>query len=110
MPCCSAWACPRPCVSSCAFGAPGAWGAVVVNGVQSDPFPIGSGVPQGCPLLPLLFNLFLSSLSSFLASCAVLHGAEALSVRLFRLISADDVAIIAEQPAELQAALSRIHA
>ena len=88
----------------------GRLGAVVVNGVQSDPFPIGSGVPQGCPLSPLLFNLFLSSLSSFLASCPELHGAEALSVRLFRLIFADDVAIIAEQPAELQAALSRIHA
>ena len=88
----------------------GRLGAVVVNGVQSDPFPISSGVPQGCPLSPLLFNLFLSSLSSFLASCPELRGAEALSVRLFRLIFADDVAIIAEQPAELQAALSRIHA
>ena len=88
----------------------GRLGAVVVNGVQSAPFPIGSGVPQGCPLSPLLFNLFLSSLSSFLASCPELRGAEALSVRLFRLIFADDVAIIAEEPAELQAALSRIHA
>ena len=87
----------------------GRLGAVVVNGVQSEPFPIGTGVPQGCPLSPLLFNLFLSSLSTYLASCTELRGAEALSVQLFRLIFADDVAIIAEEPAEIQAALTRIH-
>ena len=88
----------------------GRLGAVVVNGVQLDPFSIGSGVPQGCPLSPLLFNLFLSSLSRFLASCPELRGAEALGVRLLRLIFADDVAVIAEEAAEVQAALARIHA
>lgn len=87
----------------------GRLGAVVVNGAKSGTFPIRSGVPQGCPLSPLLFNLFLASLSRYLASCPELRGATALSLRLLRLIFADDVAIVTDSPSEIQAALSLVH-
>ena len=83
--------------------------SVVVNGVRTTPFPIATGVPQGCPLSPLLFNLFISSLSSYLDTIPGLTGAGFLGVSIRRLAYADDIAILAESAAALQLALDHIH-
>lgn len=34
---------------------------VVDNGDKSDPFPVGTGVRQGCVIAPVIFNLFLAA-------------------------------------------------
>ena len=35
---------------------------IVLNGEKLKPFPLRSGTRQGCPLLPLLFNIVLEVL------------------------------------------------
>jgi hypothetical protein len=36
---------------------------IILNREQLKPFPLKSGVTQGCPLFPLLFNTVLESLA-----------------------------------------------
>jgi retron-type reverse transcriptase len=36
---------------------------IILNGEKLKPFPIKSGMRQGCPLSPLLFNIVLECLS-----------------------------------------------
>ena len=94
--------------------------AVRVNGTATEPFSVETGVAQGDPLSPLLFNLFMQSLSGWLASRPDLHGARvnpkapagsaAAATVLCRLFYADDLAIIDTTPAGLQRALDHIKA
>ena len=37
--------------------------SIICDGDKLEPFPIRSGVKQGCPLSPLLFNIVLESLA-----------------------------------------------
>jgi hypothetical protein len=36
---------------------------IILNGVKLKPFPINSGMRQGCPLSPLLLNIVLEFLA-----------------------------------------------
>ena len=36
----------------------------ILNGEKSKAFPLKSGTRQGCPLLPLLFNIVLKALAT----------------------------------------------
>jgi hypothetical protein len=36
---------------------------IILNGEKLKPFPLKSGARQGCPLSPLLFNIFLEFLA-----------------------------------------------
>ncbi|XP_069068806.1 uncharacterized protein [Pleurodeles waltl] len=45
-----------------------------VNGVVSDPFPIGRETRQGCPLSPLLFALVIEPLAILLRSDPLIEG------------------------------------
>jgi retron-type reverse transcriptase len=36
---------------------------IILNGEKLKPFPLKSGMRQGCPLSPLLFNIVLDSLA-----------------------------------------------
>jgi hypothetical protein len=36
---------------------------IIVNGKKLKPFPLKSGIRQGCPLSPLLFNIVLEFLA-----------------------------------------------
>ena len=37
---------------------------IIVNGEKLKAFPLWSGIRQGCPLLPLLFNIILEVLAT----------------------------------------------
>jgi len=101
-----------------------------MNGKLSGPIPMREGVGQGDPLSPLLFNIFIESLGRFLRSHPGLRGvslvprtvpgATAASplgplgappepVRVMELLYADDIAVVADSPEQLQLALRLIH-
>jgi hypothetical protein len=83
---------------------------VRVNGSLTEPIDLTAGVPQGDPLSPLLFNIFIECLSRYLETRADMPGANVLGVTIRRLLYADDIAIIAKTAMELQTALDHINA
>jgi len=92
---------------------------IAVNGKLSDPIHMSSGVGQGSVLSPLLFILFIESLNrTFRADERLIgvtigrpldkrpRGVEAiLPLNLRSLFYADDIAILANNPRELEIAL-----
>ena len=78
-----------------------------VNGGLTAPFDVRSGVPQGSPVSPILFNLFIESLSRHLAANS--QGVHALGgIYIDRLLFADDIACLAKSKEELQTLLDAI--
>ena len=62
-----------------------------------------SGVKQGCPLSPLLFGLFIEELHEFLkVECSGINVIDISEEALRELIYADDVAMLALSPQDLQ--------
>ena len=49
-------------------------GHVLVNGYMSTSFDLTRGVKQGCPLSPLLFSLYIETLSLGIKSDPTIHG------------------------------------
>ena len=80
--------------------------SVRVNGHLTDWFNVNSGLKQGCPLSPLLFNLYINDLVSFLKSfnCGIDIDGEKVSILLY----ADDVVILANDENELQSLLNAL--
>ena len=93
-----------------------------LNGEVSEAFPIDRGTPQGDPLSPLLFSLFLDDLLQELSSSKgfkgmVLGGSGAASTRaaehaaaLTNLAYADDVSLASDDPEDLQRGLDIVDA
>lgn len=80
---------------------------VRVNGSLSDPIALSKGCPQGDPLSPLLFNLFIESLSRRLATAC--PGVRAIGeVHINRLLYADDIAVLGADRTALVHALAVI--
>jgi hypothetical protein len=74
-------------------------GRVMVNQHISDPFPINSGVKQGCPLAPLLFAIATEPLQSLFLRDALLVGLKVHGRRLLIRFYADDtVLFLADGP------------
>ena len=72
--------------------------------IISPPFNFNIGTPQGDPLSPLLFSLFISDLPISLT-----HPGIKLNNHNIRcLLYADDLVIIAENPTDLQSALNSL--
>ena len=80
---------------------------VRVNGCVSEPFPVSSGVKQGCLLSPTLFNLFINSLIAEIKKLGL--GVKCGELLLAILAFADDIALIAESEQELQAMLGALY-
>ena len=76
---------------------------------MTKPFKCYGGVRQGCPLSPILFNLFLNDLPD------ILDRANSDPVTLSNLchvsclMYADDVVIISNSPSVLQKCLDALH-
>ena len=100
-------------------------GQVLSNGEQSDPFSISNGVKQGCVLAPVLFNLFFACVLRqavgntdkgvyvrfrYDGSIFDLRRLSAKTKTLNSLIQealfADDCALMAHKPGDLQAMLN----
>ena len=87
--------------------------------IGSDYFPCNIGVRQGDNLSPLLFALFINDFSHYVGrsykglcvskSCyPSLENEDALFLKLFVLLYADDTIILAENERDLQAALDSV--
>ena len=72
--------------------------SIICNGDKLDAFPIRSGVKQGCPLSPLLFNMVLEILAVAIRQDEEIEviriGKEETKLSLF----ADDMMIYLENP------------
>ncbi|CAH8645530.1 unnamed protein product [Dicrocoelium dendriticum] len=84
-------------------------GRVRAYGKLSPPFNISSGVRQGCPLSPFLFNFAIDEVMEFAFTGHDLEGVELLpGERLLDLEYADDIALICDSSQTCQAALDRL--
>ena len=70
----------------------------------SDEFPINRGVRQGCPLSPILFNLFINDILNNCENLGVKIGNKHCCGGLF----ADDIVLIAPSEKRLQKILKRV--
>ncbi len=103
-------------------GSPGIWGTDSVSYLRSvfrdyeirisaadgltEPITMQGGLPQGHVLSPFLFNLYLDDLLKQLDGIGQAGGGDG-SVRV--LAYADDVVILCEDAADLQARLDTLH-
>ena len=83
---------------------------VRLDGKLGLPFPSLVGVKQGDPLSPLLFGLFIDRIEAFLKSKLPNIGAKLMDKIIQLLLYADDLALMAEQPDEMQALLDCLKA
>ena len=81
---------------------------VRINGFDSEWFDVKYGLKQGCPLSPVLFNLYINDLISFLTNLGVGIDIDDQKVRI--LLFADDVVLLAENAVGLQLLLDSLSA
>ena len=75
------------------------------NDSFSEPFASHNGVPQGDPLSPLLFSLFIADLSAAFTHCGIRIETDAL---VNHILYADDLVILSDSPEKLQRAINRL--
>jgi len=76
---------------------------VVWSNNSTRPFPNVKGLRQGCPLSPILFNLYVLDIPGLLEKN--LKGIKMGKAKISALMYADDIAIIAESRDEMRKAL-----
>ena len=77
------------------------------NNTTSASFPIRQGVRQGAILSPLFYSIFVDELLDLLSNSG--FGVRVNSIYIGIPMYADDLALIADSPQELQAMLDIVH-
>ena len=65
------------------------------------------GVKQGCPLLPLLFSLYINDIAEGV-SVAITTGTAGVHVSHMHVLYADDLTLLTNEPRDMQIMLSRL--
>ena len=71
---------------------------IILNGEKLRAFPLGSGTRQGCPLLPLLFNIVLDVLASAIRQHKEITGIQINQGEVKFSLFADDMILYMENP------------
>jgi hypothetical protein len=82
---------------------------VLAEGTLASPFNVGIGVEQGCPLSPLLYNLYVQPLSDQLASLAVGPQFPGVAGHHPDFHYADDIALCSDTQQDLQSLVNATH-
>ena len=71
---------------------------IILNGEKLKAFPLRSGTRQGCPLLPLLFNIVLEILATAITEEKEIKGIHIRKEQLKLSLFADDMILYIENP------------
>ena len=71
---------------------------IVLNGEKLKPFPLRSGIRQGCPLSPLLFNIVLEVLATAIREEKEIKGIQIGKEEVKLSVFADDMRLYTENP------------
>jgi retron-type reverse transcriptase len=71
---------------------------IILNGEKLKPFPLKSGMKQGCPLSPLLFNIVLEFLARALRQEEEIKGIEIGKETVKISLFADDMILYLKDP------------
>lgn len=78
-----------------------------IGGEEGEGFWTVRGVRQGCPMSPILFNLVLADLEEELRKVKW-RGTRIGEERVYSLLYADDMVLIAEMEEEMKSMLERL--
>ena len=71
---------------------------IILNGEKLRAFPLRSGTRQGCPLLPLLFNIVVEVLASAIRQHKEIKGIQIGQEEVKLSLSADDMILYMGNP------------
>ena len=71
---------------------------IILNGEKLKAFPLKSGTRQGCPLLPLLFNIVLEVLATAIRAEKEVRGIQIGNEEVKLSLFADDMILYMENP------------
>ena len=71
---------------------------IILNGEKLNAFPLRSGTGQGCPLLPLLFNIVLEVLAMAIREEKEIKGIQIGKEKVKLSLFADDMILYIENP------------
>ena len=74
--------------------------SIICNGDKLEAFPIRSGVKQGCPLSPLLFNILLETLAVAIREENEIKGIKIGNEETKLSLFADDMMVYLQNPRE----------
>ena len=74
---------------------------IVLNGEKLKPFPLRSGIRQGCPLSPLLFNIVLEVLATAIREEKEMKGIQIRKEKVKLSLFADDMILYIENPKDI---------
>ena len=72
--------------------------SIILNGRKLKTFPLRSGIRQGCPLLPLLFNIDMEVLSTAIREEKEVKGLQIGKEEVKLSLFADDMILYTEDP------------